>query len=320
MADGLLNDLLEGKRYPTDLLIVIIWAIIAAVGTLMLPDGDIARIILAIPLLIFLPGYALVSVLWPEKHMKIQSKGEDSAPLSKGLDNIERVALSFGLSIAIVSLMGLALHYTPLGITLESSLISDLAFVMVFAGLAYLRRSKMPMEERFHLDFSFKSPTIPANRIEKTFILIIAICFIASGITLGYVLTTPSAEQRFSVFYILDANDTAENYPLNITVGDNTSVILGIVCHEYAVTDYAIIIGLEGANITDYNVDWNQPYRLTTNHVARRNISLNHQDVFQERFNFQLNESGRQKMVCQLLINGEFTDYEVHLWVDVRDV
>ena len=48
--------------------------------------------------MLFLPGYALIATLFPRKD---------------DLDGIERIALSFGLSIAITPLLGLALNYTP---------------------------------------------------------------------------------------------------------------------------------------------------------------------------------------------------------------
>jgi uncharacterized membrane protein len=59
------------------------------------------RIILGLPLVLFLPGYALIAALFPRKD---------------DLDGIERIALSFGLSIAISPLLGLGLNYTPFGL------------------------------------------------------------------------------------------------------------------------------------------------------------------------------------------------------------
>jgi uncharacterized membrane protein len=58
--------------------------------------------------MLFLPGYALIATLFPRK-------GD--------LDGIERIALSFGLSIAITPLLGLGLNYTPFGIRLTPILI-----------------------------------------------------------------------------------------------------------------------------------------------------------------------------------------------------
>jgi len=67
---------------------------------------------------LFLPGYALIATLYPRKD---------------DLDAIERVALSFGLSIAISPLLGLALNYTPFGIRLTPILIVLSVFTIALA-------------------------------------------------------------------------------------------------------------------------------------------------------------------------------------------
>ena len=58
------------------------------------------RTILGLFLILFIPGYSLIAALFPRK-------GD--------LDGIERAALSFGLSIAVTPLIGLALNYTSMG-------------------------------------------------------------------------------------------------------------------------------------------------------------------------------------------------------------
>jgi len=83
---------------------------------------------------LFLPGYALIATLFPRKD---------------DLDGIERVALSFGLSIAITPLLGLALNYTPSGIRLSPVLIVLSVFTISLALGAYARRSMIPEEDRF---------------------------------------------------------------------------------------------------------------------------------------------------------------------------
>ncbi|NIQ79815.1 MAG: DUF1616 domain-containing protein, partial [Anaerolineae bacterium] len=94
------------------------------------------RIILGAPFVLFFPGYTLVAALFP---------GKDDP------EGIERVGLSLGLSIAVLPLMGLALNYTPLGITLFSTLVSATLFMLVTCGIAYFRRGRLPAEERFVL-------------------------------------------------------------------------------------------------------------------------------------------------------------------------
>ena len=64
----------------------------------------IVRWIVGSVFVLFLPGYATIQALFPE---------------GKELDNIERFALTVGLSLAITPLIGLILNYTPWGIRLD---------------------------------------------------------------------------------------------------------------------------------------------------------------------------------------------------------
>jgi uncharacterized membrane protein len=76
------------------------------------------------------------------------------------LDGIERIALSFGLSIAITPLLGLGLNYTPLGIRLTPILIVMSVFTIALAIGAYARRGKIPEEDSFVVEFGTVFKTI----------------------------------------------------------------------------------------------------------------------------------------------------------------
>lgn len=90
-----------------------------------------ARYILGSIFVLWLPGYTFIKALFPTK-VPIQTGSE-------GLDKIERVALSMGMSIALVPIVGLLLNYTPLGITLTPITISLLALTVTFATAAIIR-------------------------------------------------------------------------------------------------------------------------------------------------------------------------------------
>lgn len=66
--------------------------------------GRIARYALGSIMVLFLPGYSLVEALYPDEN---------------SLNPLERLALSIGLSLALVPLVGLILNYTPWGIRLS---------------------------------------------------------------------------------------------------------------------------------------------------------------------------------------------------------
>ena len=131
------------KHFPKDLdlALVILFTLLCIPFVLIPPLNDTPiRIILGLPLVLFLPGYSLIAALFPRKD---------------DLDGIERVALSFGLSIAITPLLGLALNYTPFGIRLSPVLIVLSVFTISLAMGAYVRRSKIPEEDRFVVEFGF---------------------------------------------------------------------------------------------------------------------------------------------------------------------
>ena len=97
-----------------DLVLVNIIAALLVTVIFFLPDSPV-RIILGLPFILFFPGYTLICALFPGK--------ED-------LDIVGRLALCIGLSIAVTSLMGLALNYTAFGITLYSVAVSLFSFML----------------------------------------------------------------------------------------------------------------------------------------------------------------------------------------------
>lgn len=97
------------------------------------------RIVIGLLFVLLLPGYVLIAALF-------HRKGD--------LDWIERVTLSLGFSIVVASLIGLLLNYTPWGIRLNSVLISLSVFIISLSIVAAFRRIRLPVDERFFMDFS----------------------------------------------------------------------------------------------------------------------------------------------------------------------
>jgi uncharacterized membrane protein len=89
------------------------------------------RNVLGILFVLWLPGYASIKALFPVR-MPIQTSAES-------LETIERLALSIGMSIALVPMIGLLLYYTPLGLSLTPIVLSMLALTVVLATVAIAR-------------------------------------------------------------------------------------------------------------------------------------------------------------------------------------
>ena len=127
---GIGRDLAGAVRPPGDLAAALAWTGLALLAVyLPVVNQTPLRVLFGLPLVLFVPGYVLIAALFP--------RNDD-------LDWLERVALSFGLSIAVVPLIGLVLNYTPWGIRLDPVLVSLSAFVLVMAVAATVRRLTLP--------------------------------------------------------------------------------------------------------------------------------------------------------------------------------
>ena len=95
------------------------------------------RYLLGTIYVLWLPGYTLIKALFPQTILKS----------AKGPDSIERTALSIGLSIALVPLIGLLLNYTPWGIRLTPIVLSLLILIIIFSTTAVIREHQTNIKQ-----------------------------------------------------------------------------------------------------------------------------------------------------------------------------
>lgn len=90
------------------------------------------RYVLGTVFVLWLPGYTFIKALFPQEN-------QAQIKTTTNLDTVERLALSIGLSLALVPLVGLLLNYTPWGIRLTPIVLGLLALTTVFATVAVAR-------------------------------------------------------------------------------------------------------------------------------------------------------------------------------------
>lgn len=100
---------------------------------------------LGILFVLWLPGYTFIKALFPTSAPKKTS--------SESLDKIERVALSLGMSLALVPIVGLILNYTPWGIRLTPITLSLLALTTITATIAVLREHQSIKKQHSSTNF-----------------------------------------------------------------------------------------------------------------------------------------------------------------------
>lgn len=291
---------MTGKKIPSDLLTVI--GLVLLTDLFVLVPGlseTMFRNILGLPLVLFLPGYSLIAALFPAK---------------SDLDGIERTALSFGLSIAVVPLIGLGLNYTSWGIRLIPILISLSVFTFVMCGFAYARRSKLPEADVFEVSFKktvleLKAEVLdkPEPGLDKALTVVLVLSILLSITTLVYVVITPKEGEHFTEFYILGPEGMADNYPTNYTLGESEEVIIGVVNHEYRNVNYTLDVRLENKSLS-------LPEDM-------KKVSLAHNETWEKPLKLTPAEEGKDMKLEFLLFNETDKNMpyrDLHLWINVN--
>ncbi len=220
------------------------------------------------------------------------------------MSGIERLALSFGLSIAVVPIIGLILNYTPWGIRLETILWSTAAFIFIMAAIAWLRRKRL-LEESFGIEFTLALVSWGKGVQNKVLSIVLVIVILgALGIT-GYVIATSELGQEFTEFYILGLEGKTIDYPEELKVGEEGIVTIGIINHEYETVSYRVEVVFG-----DMKVDEIGP------------LMLQNDEEWTQEVSFTPEIAGEmQKVEFLLYKNGELRPYleALRLWIDVRE-
>ncbi len=277
---------------PLDLKLIIVYLLFTTIFLTIPPlDKTIVRTILGIPLVLFIPGYVLIAALFPKKN---------------DLDGIERIALSFGLSIAVVPLLGLGLNFTPWGIRFGPIITTLILFTLSLLIIAHFRRLELLPEERFEVPLkaalaSMKEEFMGSkNKTDKILTLILILSIIASLFTLVYVIVTPKQGEKFTEFYILGPSGKASDYPREVSPGKPINLIVGIVNHEYSDINYTLLAQIKNDTFLE------------------RKMKLSHNQTWEKPVGFTINRTGSSlKLEFLLYQEDNGVPYrETHLWVN----
>ncbi|WP_273836286.1 DUF1616 domain-containing protein [Halococcus sp. PRR34] len=292
MSDGTLRLLLPRflRRFPADLAAIVLLVLATGVATLAPVISETPlRVVLGLVFALFAPGYAFIAALFPERGPAFDGASasatadedersgsnlverDESADAHTGLteradprragsiDGIERVALSFGLSIAITPLIGLVLNFTPFGIRLVPIVLSIGGFTLLASAVAALRRQALPVEERFEVPYrawvgAARAELFePETRLDAVLNVVLVVSLLLAVSSVGYAVMVPKSGESFSEFYLLTENESgalvADDYPQNFTVGQSQPLTIGIGNHEHEQAEYSVVAELQRVSI-----------------------------------------------------------------------
>lgn len=319
---------MESRSIPYDLVVVFIVTITVG-GILLAPQSaeSPARAPLALTFVLFLPGYAVIAMLFPRGRDR-----EDVAQVSSNqrrIDFVERVVLSFGTSVAIVIIVGFTvgavreinaeLVFMPLG-----------AVTVIGVLVAALRRLQFSPEDRFTVGpyvgsvsrNLFGAPT--AKRKLLNGLLVFSILFAIISLSYGYGLLANQQDDGLTEFYLLPDDTEGELEPSDYT----TSI------GEERETEFtAVVDNQEGESVTYTMIVLLQETEGELNEsiireeeLHREQVRLQHNETRRVSHRVQPELSGDRLRLAYLLYHEEPSDpsiqdayREVHLWVDVAE-
>ena len=308
------------ERFSRDLVFIVAW-LIAAVACIYLPvlNESSLRVIFTLPVILFIPGYALIAALFPEKDE---------------IDLLERIALSFGLSIAVVPLIGLGLNYTPWGIRLDPIVTSLTIFTIAMILIAQYRRGLLDAGVRFEFPFrpiydGIRDEFIPTagNTTDRVLSILLLIAIIAAVGTTIFVIAFPKDGEKFTEFYILGAERMASDYPRMLSPGESYPMYIGIGNHEYRNISYTVEVH-SLSMVTDETGNQSFIERMDLLDHIENVVSHNETVVFP--YNLTIHQPGYNRIQFLLFnetipgeriagmerINQSYRD--LHIWVTIQ--
>ncbi|SEP29858.1 Uncharacterized membrane protein [Halogranum amylolyticum] len=328
------------RRLPADLAAVIGFVVLT-VGAVFIPgvNESILRVIIGLPFVLFLPGYAFVAALFPEsgeasdeQHAATQTATAETIERDTGggIDTLERIALSFGTSIAIVPLIGLILNFTPWGIRTLPIVLSVGGFTSIAAIIASSRRQRIPEADRFHVPYtrwigaSKRELLEPDSRADGALNIILVVSLLLAVGSVGFAVGVPKKGESFSELYLLteseDGDLVADGYPTEFTRGESKQLYVGIGNHEHEAVNYTIVTELQRVQIQN-----NSTQVVERQGVRRFQTQLQDNETWHRKHNVTPQLTGERLRLTYLMYKGQppanptvNNSYrETHLWVNV---
>ncbi len=317
---SLIHDPARSARPPVDLAAALAWTALTLIAVYVpVLNQTPLRVVAGLPMVLFVPGYVLIAALFPRQD---------------DLDWIERVALSFGLSIAVVPLIGLVLNYTPWGIRLDPVLLSLAGFTLLMAGAAMFRRLSLPADAQLVLPVrdaveSARSELFSADGtpLDRALSVVLLLSIVAAVGTTAFVIAVPKEGEHFSEFYVLGAEGKAAEYPTAFAPNTSQFVTVGVGNHEYRDVRYTVETLLVNQSF-DPATNTSSIDRMRL--LDRYAVTIPHNQTAEQRVNFTVAAPGYNKLEF-LLFNETVPAEEVtgraridasyrdlHIWYRLR--
>jgi len=250
MAGGSKRRVKFRAALPLDLLACAAIALLVLL-IILLPPEPIAAFgpPLGAALICLLPGYVLISALFPSNY-DLSGRG--------------RLLLSLGADLLLAVLLGLVLSFTPRGLHLASFAVVLSFFTLFFAIAAYLRWLKQPRRRRQIFNYSLSLPDLHLTGRSRSrkhnhllaVLIILAGAIVVSALAYGIVSiratmnsteSSDSSQNDLTEFYVLWPGGGSVGQFATVTAGSSSAGIAGIVNREHDPVNYTLQLALNNS-------------------------------------------------------------------------
>lgn len=319
------------RAVPADLALVIgVTLLTVLVTTLPVIRETPLRIVLGLPFVLFLPGYAFVAALFLEAGESPRSDDHSEGRIrDRGIDLIERAALSFGMSIALVPLIGLALDLASQPLSFGPILLSLSSFTVLCTVVAVVRRRRLPPTKRFVVPYRSwlnegRTTIESSDRRSAVLHVGLALSIVLALSTMTYAIAVPQQGERFTDFHLLtegeDGELVAAGYPTTFEYNEPQSLYIGIENHERETIEYTVVIQLQRVERADDESTVTERQELD-----RFRTTVEHGETWQENRSVAPTLLGEDLRLTFLLYTDEppaeptrqNAYRSLHIWIDV---
>lgn len=247
-------------------LFLVILIVAINVGWTQVPSPPlIVSIVVALPLVLFLPGYTLTQMLFRRKTPEAgggsgetsavagtNEQAQKSAPstlrLGHPIGKADQLILSFGLSMAVDILVGFTLNFLPIGLQALSWAFSLGLLTTLFALVALLLRRK-------RVATTTASLPLRITLLDGLF-FVIALFVVGNAVWLA-VIRPPQPQPSFTQFWILPAN----------AANKSCAVSIGVQSFETSSLHYKVTLTVNNQvanNWSDIALDPQQKWSVST--------------------------------------------------------
>jgi uncharacterized membrane protein len=262
----------------------------------------------------FAPGYALTSLLFPSnKVLLLDTLLVKRQAVARHVTGLERLALSFVLSITVVAISGIVLLRGLSDFTAESVGMELLIVTFGASILAYLARSRLPESDQMELSITVFGDSPKFSTAEKIIGVLIICAVVISALTVSGILGEQQGKEKYTEFFITGRDDDLSKLPSILNVSENGIITINLVNHEGRETEYNITLGLSNdSSFTSYNViDWDGNNTLVPESGYYSIVDLPNEASTRREFTFSIESPGEHRLYLEVK-NG---DKSKELWI-----